>query len=118
MKIVAILVHFPCLVMLGWVFRENTYLAQVVKIDIERGHQVISTGPYAWVRHPMYTIIIILLFAVPVALGSRYALVVAGFLTVLLVLRTHLEDRTLHAELDGYAEYAKQTPYRLVPWIW
>jgi protein-S-isoprenylcysteine O-methyltransferase Ste14 len=98
--------------------RENTYLSQVVKIDEERGHQVITTGPYALVRHPMYTVVIILLFAVPVALGSRSALLVSVFLTALLILRTYLEDRTLHIELDGYPEYAKQTRYRLVPGIW
>ena len=118
MKVIAWLIHVPCFVGLGWVMRENTYLAQVVKIDKQRGHEVITTGPYAIVRHPMYTIIIILLFAVPVALGSRYALLLAGFLTVLLIVRTYLEDRTLHAELEGYPEYATQTPYRLIPGIW
>jgi protein-S-isoprenylcysteine O-methyltransferase Ste14 len=55
---------------------------------------------------------------VPVALGSRYALLVSVFLTALLILRTYLEDRTLHIELDGYPEYAKQTRYLLVPGIW
>lgn len=118
MKISAILIHIPCFIFLGWIMRENTYLSQVVKIDEERGHQVITTGPYALVRHPMYTVVIILLFAVPVALGSRYALLVSVFLTALLILRTYLEDRTLHIELDGYPEYAKQTRYRLVPGIW
>lgn len=118
MKILAMLIHLPCFVLLGWVMRENTYLAQVVKIDKARGHHVITTGPYALVRHPMYTIIIILLFAVPVALGSRFALFLAVFLTVLLIVRTYLEDRTLHAELQGYPEYAKQTRYKLIPGLW
>ena len=118
MRILAMIVHIPCFLFLGWVMRENTCLSQVVKIDEARGHQVISTGPYAWVRHPMYTVVIVLLFAVPVALGSRFALVLALFLTLLLIVRTCLEDRTLHAELEGYPEYAKQTPYRLIPWIW
>ena len=118
LKLVAMFIHLPCLVILAWVMRENTYLSQVVKIDEQRGHQVITTGPYAIVRHPMYTIIIILLFAVPVALGSRYALILAVFLTLLLIVRTYLEDQTLHAELEGYPEYAKQTRYRLVPGLW
>jgi protein-S-isoprenylcysteine O-methyltransferase Ste14 len=118
MKILAMLIHLPCFVLLGWVMRENTYLAQVVKIDKARGHHVITTGPYALVRHPMYTIVIILLFAVPVALGSRFALFLAVFLTVLLIIRTYLEDRTLHAELQGYPEYAKQTRYKLIPGLW
>ena len=102
----------------GWVMRENSYLAQVVKIDTQRDHQVVTTGPYALVRHPMYTVVIILLFAVPVALGSRYALLLSVFLTVLLIVRTYLEDRTLHAELEGYPEYSNITRYRLAPGIW
>lgn len=118
MKITAILIHIPCFVLLGWVMRENSYLAQVVKIDTKRDHQVITTGPYALVRHPMYTVVIILLFAVPVALGSRYTLLLSVILTVLLIVRTYLEDRTLHAELDGYPEYSKTTRYRLAPGIW
>lgn len=117
-RIIAILVHLPCFVFLGWVMRENTYLSQVVKIDNERGHQVVTSGPYALVRHPMYTVVIILLFAVPVALGSRFALILAIFLTMLLIMRTYLEDRTLHAELEGYPDYAKQTRFRLIPGIW
>jgi len=118
MKIIAMLVHLPCFLFLGWVMRENTFLSQVVKIDKDRDHQVVTTGPYALVRHPMYTVVIVLLFAVPVALGSRFALILAVFLTLLLIIRTYLEDRTLHAELEGYPEYAKQTQYRLIPGIW
>lgn len=118
MRITALLIQIPCLFMLAWIMRENTYLAQVVKIDEQRGQQVITTGPYALVRHPMYTVTIVLLFAMPVALGSRYALILAGILTVLLIVRTCLEDRMLHAELEGYPEYAKQTRYRLIPGIW
>jgi protein-S-isoprenylcysteine O-methyltransferase Ste14 len=117
-RVIAMLVHVPCFVLLGWIMRENTYLSQVVKIDKERGHKVITTGPYALVRHPMYTVVIILLFAVPVALGSRFALFISLFLMVLLIVRTYLEDRTLHVELVGYPEYAKQTIYRLIPGIW
>lgn len=118
MKILAMFVHLPCFLFLGWVMRENTYLSQVVKIDKGRGHKVVTTGPYALVRHPMYIVVIVLLFAVPVALGSRYALILALFLTLLLIIRTYLEDRTLHQELEGYSEYAKQTRYRLIPGLW
>ncbi len=114
----AMIIHLPCFLLLAWVMRENTYLSQVVKIDDARGHQVITTGPYAFVRHPMYTTVIVLLFAVPVALGSRFGLIPAAILTILLIIRTHFEDRTLHRELAGYPGYAKQTPYRLIPGIW
>ena len=118
MKILAMLVHIPCFVALGWIMRENTFLSQVVKIDEQRGHQVISAGPYALVRHPMYSVIIVLLFAVPVALGSRFAVIIAVFLTVLMIVRTHFEDRTLHVELRGYEQYAQRTRYRLIPGLW
>lgn len=118
MKFLAMLIHIPCFAALGWIMRENTYLAQVVKIDHARDHKVITTGPYALVRHPMYSVVIVLLFALPVALGSRYALLLSLLLTLLLIVRTYLEDRTLHRELAGYEEYAGQTRFRLFPGIW
>ncbi len=117
-RVLSMLLHLPCFVILGWVMCENSFLSQVVKIDTERHHHVATGGPYAVVRHPMYTVTIILLFAVPAALGARYALLLAVFLTVLLIIRTCLEDRTLHNELDGYSVYAKRTRYRLGPGIW
>lgn len=117
-RVIAMLIHIPCFVLLVWIMRENTYLSQVVKIDKDRGHKVITTGPYAIVRHPMYTVVIILLFAVPLALGSRFSLILSLFLIILLIVRTYLEDRTLHAELKGYTEYAKETIYRLIPGLW
>jgi len=117
-EITAMILHLPCFVLLGWVMRENTYLSQVVKIDKARGHEVITTGPYSLVRHPMYIVVIVLLFALPVALGSRFALLLSVFLTFLLIVRTYYEDRTLYKELEGYVEYTKQTPYRLIPKIW
>ena len=114
-RILAMLVHLPSFLLLWWVMRENTFLSKVIKIDKDRGQQVVTTGPYALIRHPMYTVVIVLLFVVPLALGSRYALILAVFLTLLLIIRTYLEDRTLYAELEGYPEYAKQTQYRLIP---
>ncbi|MBN1929533.1 MAG: isoprenylcysteine carboxylmethyltransferase family protein [Chlorobiaceae bacterium] len=117
-RVSAFVVQVPCLAGLNWIVRENTWLAQVVKIDEARHQQVITTGPYALVRHPMYTVTIVLVFAIPAALGSRYALLLSLFLTALLIMRTWLEDRTLHAELEGYSDYARQTRYRLIPGIW
>lgn len=118
MEIIAMVIHLPCFWFLWWVMRENTYLSQVVKIDDARGHKVITTGPYAIVRHPMYIVVIVLLFSVPVALGSRYSLILALILTVLMIVRTYFEDKTLYKELQGYADYAKQTHYRLIPGVW
>lgn len=117
-EIVAMAVHLPCFVLIAWVMRENTYLSRVVKIDEARGHEVITTGPYAIVRHPMYVAVIVMIFAMPLALGSRYGLIPAAVMAIMLVIRTHLEDRTLHAELPGYSEYAQKTRYRLIPGVW
>lgn len=118
MKAIGFVIQIPCFFGVGWVMRENTFLTQTVKIDAQRGHHVITTGPYAWVRHPLYSLAIVLFFSIPIALGSRYSLLLSVVLTLLLIIRTNLEDRTLHEELDGYADYAKQTPYRLIPGIW
>ena len=117
-RIFALALHLPCFILLAWVFRENKYLAQTVKIDKQRGHKVITTGPYSFVRHPMYSIVIVLFTAHPVALGSNYALILSAVLTVLLIVRTYFEDRMLHAELEGYTDYAQKTRYRLLPHIW
>ena len=117
-EILAMVVHVPGFVFIAWAMRENTYLSMVVKIADERGHRAITTGPYALVRHPMYSAVIVLVFALPVALGSRFGLIPALLVVALLLVRTYWEDRTLHAELAGYPEYVKQTRYRLIPGIW
>lgn len=118
LKIIALLVHLPCFIILGWVMHANTYLSPVVKIDHEREHQVITGGPYAIVRHPMYSIVIVLTVAFPIALGSRFGLIPALLIVLLLIIRTVLEDRTLHEELPGYPEYTGVTRYRLIPGVW
>lgn len=78
----------------------------------------ITTGPYRFVRHPMCTGLILGSAAPPLILGSAWALVPAAATMILFVVRTALEHRTLRAELQGYAEYARQTRYRLLPGIW
>jgi protein-S-isoprenylcysteine O-methyltransferase Ste14 len=101
-----------------WAFRENAFLAECVRIQKERGHTVCTTGPYRIVRHPMYVAIILTILCVPVLLGSLYALIPAALIAALFVLRTDLEDRTLQAELTGYADYARTVRWKLVPGIW
>ena len=117
-EVLALAAHVPGFLLIGWVLRENTYLSRVVKISEEREHHVITTGPYALVRHPMYTGVIVLVFSLPLALGSRLGLIPAALLAVLMVVRTVFEDRTLHGELPGYPEYAAATRHRLVPGVW
>jgi len=103
---------------ISWIMKENTFLSRFVEIQEERGHKVITTGPYRFVRHPMYVGATILLLCLPIALGSLYALIPLVFCIIFVIIRTALEDKTLHNELEGYAEYAKRTKYRLIPGIW
>ena len=98
--------------------KANSYAAPVIKIQKERGHRVVTTGPYAYVRHPMYAGALLFMLGVPLLLGSWWGLLGAAGLMVLLGLRTVLEERTLKAELDGYADYTSRVPYRLVPHLW
>ena len=100
-------------------FRENSYLSPVVRIQEDRGQTVISTGPYQYVRHPMYSAI--LFFFIPgtaLLLGSWYGLLWGLLLIILFGWRAVLEERTLRDELQGYAAYMTQVKYRLVPYVW
>jgi protein-S-isoprenylcysteine O-methyltransferase Ste14 len=99
-------------------FRENSYAAPVVKIQKERGHQVISTGPYAYVRHPMYAGVLFYMIGTPLLLGSWWGLAGSALIIALVAVRAVLEERTLVAELEGYAGYAARVRYRLVPYLW
>jgi protein-S-isoprenylcysteine O-methyltransferase Ste14 len=99
-------------------FRVNAFLAECVRIQTERGHTVCTTGPYRIVRHPMYLAVILTILCVPVLLGSLFAFIPAGLIAALFVLRTALEDRTLQAELPGYADYAREVRWKLIPGIW
>jgi protein-S-isoprenylcysteine O-methyltransferase Ste14 len=100
------------------VMMTNTFAAPVVKIQSERKHQVISTGPYAYVRHPMYAGAVLLILGTPLLLGSWYGLIWAAAMIAILALRAVKEENTLKAELEGYDAYAARVRYRLVPGIW
>ena len=100
------------------VMKENSFLSRIVEIQPQRGHHVISTGPYSIVRHPMYVGVNTLFFCIPIALGSLYSLIPGILLTIVVLIRAHLEDKTLHKELAGYQEYAEKTKYRLLPGVW
>lgn len=100
------------------VVMENSFAAPVVRLQRERGQRVIDTGPYALVRHPMYAATLPGLAAVPLLLGSWYGLIAVPVFIAMLVVRTAAEDRLLRHELDGYAEYTRRVPWRLVPGMW
>jgi protein-S-isoprenylcysteine O-methyltransferase Ste14 len=100
------------------VFRANSFAAPVVKVQTERGHAIVTTGPYAVVRHPMYAGAIAFVLGIPLLLGSWYGLALAPVLIVAFAVRAVLEERTLAAQLPAYADYAARVRYRLVPQIW
>jgi protein-S-isoprenylcysteine O-methyltransferase Ste14 len=99
-------------------FRENSYAAPVVKIQRERGHHVVSTGPYAYVRHPMYAGGLLMFLGMPLQLGSWLGLAGLVLLAPLLAVRIVMEERTLAAELEGYRDYAARVRYRMIPGLW
>ncbi|MGH6852136.1 MAG: methyltransferase family protein [Methylocella sp.] len=105
-----------------WIFsrvlQANPFLANVVRIQTERGHEVVTKGPYAFVRHPLYAAVLLLLPSAALMLGSWFGFVATALLAGVLILRTALEDRELHRKLDGYRDYAERVRYRLVPWLW
>jgi len=97
---------------------ENRFFSGVVRIQSERGHQVVSSGPYRVIRHPGYAGAVLYYLATPFLLDSWWALLPAVIASVLLIIRTHLEDRFLQNELTGYREYASRVHYRLFPGVW
>ncbi len=99
-------------------FRENPYLSPAVRVQTDRGHTVISTGPYHYVRHPMYAAVIPYALGTSLLLGSWYGLLLGLILVVGIALRAVLEERTLRAELPGYDAYMAHVKYRLVPHVW
>ncbi len=106
------------MVLMYWIFKENTFAAGVVRIQKERGQKVISTGPYALVRHPLYASMLLFFSALALLLGSWYGLATSPLLFAVLVVRTALEDRELQRGLEGYADYARRVRFRLIPGIW
>lgn len=99
-------------------YRANSYAAPVAKIQSERGQKVVTSGPYRYVRHPIYAGGILYYFSIPLLLGSWYGLAMVPVMSAIIAARAILEERMLEAELDGYAEYAARVRYRLIPMIW
>lgn len=99
-------------------YRENSYLSGMVRIQKDRGQKVVSTGPYHYVRHPMYAAALLLFIGTPLLLGSWYGLLGGLIVEVMVAIRAVLEERTLRKELDGYGAYMQQVKYRLIPYVW
>ena len=101
-----------------WVFRANSFAAPVVKVQAARHHRVVSSGPYAFVRHPMYSGIILFFAGVPLLLGSWWGLAITPVFRLLFAFRARIEERALVEGLSGYADYAGRVRYRLIPGLW
>ncbi len=97
---------------------ENRFFSGMVRIQTDRGHHVVSSGPYRWIRHPGYAGALLTYLATPLFLDSGWVFLPAVFIAVALVVRTALEDRTLQDELEGYRDYASKVRYRLLPGVW
>ncbi len=117
-EIIALVFILAGFILGSWALMENRFFSGVVRIQKERGHHVISTGPYAWVRHPGYAGALLTYWLTPVFLDSLWTFLPVVFITVVLLIRTDLEDRALKNELAGYREYAQKTRYRLLPGVW
>jgi protein-S-isoprenylcysteine O-methyltransferase Ste14 len=117
-KVIAAITLTASFALGSWALIHNRFFSGVVRIQSDRGHHVVSTGPYAWIRHPGYAGGLVSYLAVPFLLDSVWAIVPAALFAATLVVRTSLEDKTLQARLAGYAEYSQRVRYRLFPGVW
>jgi protein-S-isoprenylcysteine O-methyltransferase Ste14 len=104
--------------LIAWALAVNRFFAATVRIQDDRGHEVVSSGPYALLRHPGYTGMILYALATPLALSSDVTWIAVSLHALALIVRTVLEDRTLQRELDGYRDYAARVRSRLIPYVW
>ncbi len=111
-------IFVPGWALIIWSMVVNPFFEKTVRIQTDRGHRVIDSGPYAYVRHPGYVGFLGWILSTPLLLPSASAFVPALLAVILLVIRTALEDRTLRAELPGYADYASRVRFRLIPRVW
>lgn len=106
------------LLFMYWTMRTNSFAAPVVKIQKDRGQAVVTTGPYAIVRHPLYFGALFFIAATSLVLGSWWGLATVPILVLLLGIRINIEESALRAGLDGYEVYAHRMRWRLIPYIW
>ena len=118
MKILALVIILAGYALGSYALIENRFFSGMVRIQTDRGHQVVSSGPYRWIRHPGYTGALLTYLATPLFLDSRWAFLPVIFMTIVLVIRTSLEDKFLQDELQGYCDYARRVRYRLLPGVW
>ncbi len=118
LAIIGTIIYLLSCVLTAWALAENKYAEAVSRVQEERGQRVCTTGPYAFVRHPMYSAIIMWCVSVVMVLPSVQVALVSGAVAVVIVVRTALEDAMLVRELPGYAQYRSDVRWRLVPFLW
>jgi len=116
--VIAIFIYIAGEALQMWSMKANAYFSSAVRIQYDRGQMVSSGGPYRYIRHPGYVGMMIYYLVTPIILGSIWALIPAGTIILLLIIRTSLEDQTLKDKLEGYKEYADKVKYRLIPGVW
>ncbi len=117
-QIAALVVFILGSLMATWAMKANRFFSSTVRIQKDRNHQVAIGGPYRYVRHPGYLGGIIAMLMTPLSLGSWIGLIPSVLVITGYILRTSLEDKVLLEELEGYKDYARKVPYRLLPMIW
>ena len=117
-RIVGLAVFVLMQLLILWAMHVNPFFSSVVRIQTDRGHRVITTGPYRWVRHPGYAAAIPMILASGLALGSWFAMLIGLAGVPLLFVRIRNEEAVLQRDLLGYTDYAREVPYRLVPFVW
>lgn len=117
-KIMSLVIILAGYALSSYALIENRFFSGMVRIQADRNHQVVSAGPYRWMRHPGYAGALWSYLATPLFLDSWWAFLPVLLLAIVLVIRTNLEDRTLQDELEGYREYTRRVRYRLLPGVW
>jgi protein-S-isoprenylcysteine O-methyltransferase Ste14 len=118
LKILSLVIILAGYVLGSYALIENRFFSGMVRLQTDRGQQVVSSGPYRWMRHPGYAGALLTYLAIPIFLDSSWAFLPTVFITIVLVTRTTLEDRFLQDELEGYRDYVKRVRYRLLPGVW
>jgi protein-S-isoprenylcysteine O-methyltransferase Ste14 len=117
-KVLAVILFLLGMALGSYALIENRFFSGMVRLQEDRGQHVISTGPYGWVRHPGYSGALLTYIATPFLLDSLWSFIPVVLITIILFIRTALEDKTLQEKLSGYSGYAKKVRSRLIPGIW
>jgi len=117
-QLIAVLAMAAAMAVMVWATAVNRFFSSVIRIQTDRGHHLVTSGPYRFVRHPAYASCPFILIGGGLALGSWLAALIGLLLVLMILRRTALEDRVLHEQLEGYAAYAQKVRYRVFPGVW